>query len=201
MNDRNTNVDITTETLAFAKPMLAEVPFKCCLKCNLQKCLNDFPIVYGRVKKDGTKTKRYHSQCRNCRYSVCKKWFDKNEGYSTFKKKEWEENNKEYVSEYRKKYKIENSEKIKLWKKIWDKNNKEHCLQYKKDNPQPKTKTREWQNKTDKKMREELKDCYVIYTLSKRTGQNAKFLRQYPDLIETQRLIIKTQRLCKTSQN
>ena len=74
-------------------------------------------------------------------------------------------------------------------------------MKYKKDNPQPKNKAREWQNKTDIKMRKELKDCYVIYTLSKRTGQKAEFLRQYPELIETQRLIIKTQRLCKTSQN
>ena len=201
MIDRNTNVQITDEALAFAKVMLAEVPFKCCSKCNIEKSINDFPIVFGHKRKDGTKKQRYHSQCRECRYSVCRKWLDKNEGYSTIKKREWDEKNKEYVTEYKKNYKKENADKVKQWKKDWDIKNKEHRLQYNKDNPQPKHKVREWQNATAKKMREELNDCYVIYTLSKRIGKKADFIRQYPELIETQRLIIKTQRLCKTSQN
>ena len=185
----------------FANTVLGAVPFKCCSKCKVDKSLNDFPIVYGHKRKDGTKKQRHHSQCRECRYSICKKWFDKNEGYSTIKKMEWDAKNKEYVADYKKRYKKLNSDKVKQWKTDWDAKNKEHRLKYNKDNPQPKHKVREWQNATNKKMREELKDCYVIYTLSKRTGQNAKFLRQYPELIETQRLIIKTKRLCKTSQN
>lgn len=184
-----------------ANPVLPAVPSKCCSKCGEEKPIEEYPVVYGRKRKDGTRKERVHSQCRKCRYNICKNWFDKNPGYSTEKKREWDEQNKEHRNEYTRNYRSRNAELVKQWKKDWDKKNKEHRIEYLKNNPQPKAKIREWQNKTNNKMRKELKDCYVIYTLSKRTGQTAELLRQYPELIETQRLIIKTHRLCKTLQS
>lgn len=161
------NEQIVSVNIILEKPAL-----KCCSKCITEKNINDFLLVYGCKKKDGTRKQRYHSQCKECRYLVCKKWHDKNEGYGTIKKKEWEEKNKEHILEYRKRYNKENADRVRKWKKDWDERNSE-----------------------------ELTDCYVILTLSRRTGQNAKFLRQYPQLIETQRLLLKTYRLCKTLQN
>lgn len=178
------------------------VPSKCCSKCGEEKPIEQYPVVYGRKRKDGTRKERIHSQCRECRYNICKKWFDKNPGYSTEKKREWDERNKEYRNEYTRNYRSQNVERVKQWKKDWDEKNYDWVLEYKKQRyPEIKDKVREWTRKTGNKMREELKDCYVIYTLSKRTGQTAELLRQYPELIEAQRLIIKTHRLCKTLQN
>lgn len=178
------------------------VPSKCCSKCGEEKPIEEYPIVYGRKRKDGTRKERVHSQCRKCRYNICKNWLDKNPGYSTEKKREWDEQNKEYRNEYTRNYRSQNADRVKQWKKDWDEKNYDWVLEYKKQRyPEIKDKVREWNKKTCIRMREELKDCYVIYTLSKRTGQTAEILRQYPELIEAQRLIIKTHRLCKTLQN
>lgn len=84
---------------------------------------------------------------------------------------EWRKKNREHIKEYDRNYKEKNSDRIKVWKKLGD-----------------------------RRGMEELKDWYIINTLANKIGTNAKHVRQYPDLIESQRLIIKIHRLCKTSQ-
>ena len=53
--------------------------------------------------------------------------------------------------------------------------------------------------KKERKLREELSDCYVINKLIRGTNLTAKQIRETPELIEIKRIIIKTKRLCKTS--
>lgn len=175
---------------------------KTCSKCKQQKEIDLFPIAYGRKRKDGTRKKQIRCECKECRGIIFKKWRDKHPGYGTIKKKEWENKNVDYIKEYRKKYKSDNRERCKKWKNEWDKKNYDWILEYKRNRyPEIKDKVRGWNNKTCAKMRENLSDCYVIYTLSRRIGKTAEFIRKYPELIEAQRLIIKTKRLCKTLQN
>lgn len=80
-------------------------------------------------------------------------------------------------------------------KKEWIELNKERYRKYLNEN-KPKRAA------NSRKYREQLNDWYVEFILSKgKSGINSKLIRQYPELIESKRLIIKTRRLCKTSQN
>ena len=83
--------------------------------------------------------------------------------------------------------KYQNSEKGKLASKRakikWAKNNPEKIIE------------------KESKLRDELSDCYVINKLIRGTNLTAKQIRETPELIEIKRIILKTKRLCKTSQN
>ena len=83
--------------------------------------------------------------------------------------------------------KYKNSEKGKLASKRakikWAKNNPEKIIE------------------KESKLRDELSDCYVINKLIRGTNLTAKQIRETPELIEIKRIILKTKRLCKTSQN
>jgi hypothetical protein len=81
---------------------------KTCSKCNISKSTNDFPIVFGRKRKDGTRKQRYNSQCRECRYSICKEWFDKIFNIAKIigsikdSEEEEQENNEEPINKFKK---------------------------------------------------------------------------------------------------
>jgi hypothetical protein len=102
------------------------------------------------------------------------------------------------------------------YKNEWQKNNPKKCSEmaskWNKNNPNLRKtylskfrsrsdydeKNRISSSKSSKLATEELKDNYVKSTLLK-LGFNKKDISN--ELIETQRIIIKTKRLCKTSQN
>ena len=148
----STNVQHTTEVLPFAKPMLAEVPFKCCSKCKLDKGIDLF--YNSKINKDVR---------RNIVMKSRNKRVEKHR-----------ENGRRYYSE--------NKEKYKQWVK---------------DNPD---KRKNIANSHAKKMIDTLGNSYVK-KLAKRIGFTKEQLNENPEITETIKIIIKTKRLCKTSQN
>jgi hypothetical protein len=207
--------------------MSEEIIFKACKKCGKEKILDDFP-TYDYKKKDGSKIKGYEGKCKECKKDHVKNSYIKNKDYfreyreknsekiSQYKK-DWRIINKEYVAEEKRNYSKKNSEKLKVYKKGWYIKNKEKILELSKNyyieniekikksgkNRYIKNfvKISEYHRVRGKEIRDKLMDPYIIVKLSEKTGKNAKFIRQYPDLIEAQRLMIKMHRLCKTSQS
>ena len=55
--------------------------------------------------------------------------------------------------------------------------------------------------KWSQKSRDKLTDSYVIGQITKRSSLTAEIVKKHPELIEVKKIIIKTKRLCKTSQN
>tara|TARA_R110000787_G_C13191711_1_gene423057 strand:+ start:293 stop:652 length:360 start_codon:yes stop_codon:yes gene_type:complete len=106
---------------------------------------------------------------------------------------------KEEKAAYRKSYRAQNPEREAALKKKWRADNKELILAYKRkwkiNNPE---KAAAHSKKATKKYIENLSDCYVSDSFAKRknTPYTAKELRQFPDIIETLRLIMKIKRLC-----
>ena len=197
---KNTNSKPELYTLlATDKKGVADVGSKVCTKCNVNKNINEFSFVYGHKRKDGTKKGRYHSQCKICRKSVLKNWRNKNPEKAKNSCDNWIKNNLEKNKETRKKYKIKNKELVIKWKRDWDIKNRDKYKIY--NSKQPKEKRRLWQRKTDKKLQERLADSYVVGILCAENNLKASDIRKYPELIKTKRLIIKTSRLCRTSQN
>jgi hypothetical protein len=139
MIDRNTNVKITDEALAFAKPMLAEV-HSTLTKKEKRKIYQD---NYNRINKDKQ---------------------------AVFKQR--------YKNENREKVRKEARERYNDNKEFLDKQTAEKQKYY----------------------ADTLHDAYMKQHLRK-LGYKKEEITKYPELIETQRLIIKTKRLCKTSQN
>ena len=169
-----------------------------CTKCKEVKSIDEFPFVYGRKKKDGTRKGRYHSRCKKCKKEILKIWRDKNPEYSKKESKKWREKNPNKSKDYSLQYKKENIIRVKKWKHNWDLKNRDRYNIY--NAKQPKEKKRLWQIKTNMKLRERLSDGYIVNILCARNNLTAIDIRKYPELIETKRLIIKTKRLCKTSQ-
>ena len=94
--------------------------------------------------------------------------------------KEYHKKNAELIKEYHKK----NAEQIKEYQKEWRKNNAEHIKEQKKE--------------YNKEYSKNLSDGYIKREL-KNKGYPPNQIT--PELIEVKRLIIKTKRLCKTSQS
>ena len=91
---------------------------------------------------------------------------------------------KEQIAAYHKKYRAENPEKRAAWSRKWLADNKERRAAI---------------NKVfHKRGMENLSDCYVSDSFAKRKNSpyTGKELRQFPDIIETLRLIMKIKRLC-----
>lgn len=127
------------------------------------------------------------SICKECKNS--KKYHNnpkqKESAKRAIKKYRKTEKYKEYHNEYQKteKYKIKNRIRNRKYQKELHKNNPEYAL------------------KKAKRQADLLNDGYVINKLSRKTKLKAKELRQFPELISIQRIIIKTKRLCKTLEN
>lgn len=106
---------------------------------------------------------------------------------------------KEERSAYLKRYRAQNPEKVAAQKKKWRANNKElisaHTRKWKINNPE---KAAACAKKAQKKYVENLSDSYVsdIFARRKNSPCTAKELGQFPDIIETLRLIMKIKRLC-----
>lgn len=152
------------------------VETKKCKKCGEVKNIEMFKSYNGRIRKDGTAKKMLRTECKDCTSKMCADWRARNPEYSKVASKEWRNRNNDRRIAYDKSYKEKNQARIKAWKKNWDING-------------------------GKLQRQLLSDSYAIALLKSRVGWPAKVIRQYPELIEIQKIITKTNRLCKTLQN
>ena len=167
---------------------------KICSKCGETKELELF--VKCKKCKDGTT-----NVCLSCRKENYKEYLIKNSERIKRQKKEWAINNPESIKSAQTKFRQNNPEKCAELQKTWRQNNpekyKEHKKKYRKKNP-------EW-NKVQKRKNymksiENLSDRYLKARL-KANGFENEIINTRPELIELEKIIIKTKRLCKTSKN
>lgn len=161
-----------------------------CTKCNIVKSIDNYSKYKYKPKNDGTQKIGIRTYCNKCKNQMTKDWFNKNKGY----KKQWRKENpdkvrKENLNAKKRtdKWRKDNAQILKIKKAKYRLKNIEHIKSKK--------------PLEDKKAREELQDCYVISQITKRSNLTSKEIRKYPELIEAKRIIIKTKRLCRTSQN
>ena len=108
--------------------------------------------------------------------------------------KRYKKENREKIREQEKERRKKNPEKFKINKLNYRKRHPEKDKEYARNNPEiSRTKS--------KKGREELTDNYIAGRLTYNTNLTCSDVRKHPELIEVKRQIIKTKRLCKTSQN
>ena len=169
---------LNTET-QLPQTIVSDCLFRVCSKCDIEKEIIFFAIVNGRKRKDGTVKKRIHSQCKECRQKMCKDWRIDNPEYQSEKCKEWRFKNPEKVISDKLEYKKKYPDKVKLMKKNWDIKNTIHRYNY------------------NKKQVENLSVNYVKTNL---VSQGFKRKQITKELVEVKTIIIKTQRLWKTSQ-
>lgn len=161
---------------------------KICSKCNLEKEISEFPKERNRCSACIREyMQEYRLRNKEKLKTSNKEYYLKNSGkIKSYYKKYWARNPEKW-KKYRKKYKAENPEKIKEISKNWNAANKQ--------------KIRTLQRERNKKGRLSLDDRYVMTCLKSTSNFTFSELRKHPELIEAQRLIIKTKRLCRTSQS
>ena len=146
-----------------------------CSVCSEIKPIEEFKTKDARVKR-GYTIRKYCLKCR------AKNW--------TIAGRIWEKNHPEYAREYAQKYRINNPEKYKERQRKHDLKSKHSKLR------------KENRKRAYSRMRKNLSDKYIISLIrDNNRGLSAPQIRQFPELIELQRLIIKTKRLCKTSNS
>mgnify|MGYP003652087023 CR=1 FL=1 len=163
---------------------------KKCTKCNEIKSINDYSKYKFKPRKDGTQKIGIRSYCNKCKNQMTKDWFDKNKGY----KKKWRKENPDKVRQENLNAKPRTDK--------WRKENK-YTLKIKKREYRLKNIDYIKKNKPieARKARKELQDCYVIGRITRDSNLKASDIRKHPELIEAKRIIIKTKRLWRTSQN
>jgi hypothetical protein len=149
---------------------------KICTKCNLKLEAN---LHNFNARKNG----KYGlmSRCKKCFTEYCKEYMERPEAKeaSRIRHQKWISKNTEKAKKHRKKYTENNPEKIKELKKKWQEANPEIVKAY-----------------SDLVVKE-LRDSYLKCILTKKGFKKEEVT---PELIEVQKIIIKTKRLCKTSQ-
>ena len=161
---------------------------KICKKCNEEKDVE----LFGKDKKGKLGLK---SWCKECEKERCKNW---------------RLNNPEKFKEIQKNYRLNNPEKVKEMTKNWYLNNPEKFKEKQKNyllnnTEKNKENCKNWYlnniekiKESNKKVVNELRKGYLIKRLK---GKGFKKEQITPELLELQKIIIKTIRLCKTSQN
>lgn len=161
---------------------------KICTKCKEEKPISDFREL--RSIKNGKEYLYRKKSCKNCVSDMNKRWAIANPNYKkmSWAKKTEEERRNIYLKQKNnfEKYAAENREKIIEYRKRYHRSNKEAKDKY---------------MARSRKSRELLSDNYIVTQLSQNSNLDRETIRQYPELIETKRLIIQTKRLCKTSSN
>lgn len=176
---------------------------KVCKKCGEEKGIDSY---YSKGNGDT----RTLAECKKCTNERAKKYREENKVKLSLSRKsnyykvaeqnkkrckEWYENNKERAIELSKKFAQKNAEKVKEYKIKSAKKNRvrklERAREYNKNNPDK----RRIKKRNDVAM---LKNYYVKDILVR-----SKFPKEHitTELIEVKTLIIKTQRLCRTSKN
>lgn len=207
MSNENSKQEDTSNELYTVLPTdkkgVADAGSKICTKCKLIKSVSEY-CVNNQLKSG------LNSSCKECQSNAFKKYRNSNKKKLKEYNDKWREENKKLHSEMAKLWKSKNPEKIKEYNSkesvkekkrfyarryrdknlkkckeklsFWRLNNKEHIMNYGK-------------NKC-----KNLENSYIISNMV-RDGFKSSFLKSNPKLIETKKLIIKTKRLCRTSQN
>ena len=177
---------------------------KTCKKCNEKKDLN----LFGKDKRLNSGIK---SNCKKCETEVSVKWNLNNKERKSEKAKIFYNKNKEKIKKKVKEYNIENKEKIYLYQLKYKSENKEKVLlkvrectrkyyynnteKIKKYSSEYRELNRALINIKANKRAENTTDRYVINNLTTKGFTKEQITSE---LIEVQRIIIKTKRLCKT---
>ena len=162
---------------------------KVCSRCKVEKGVDDF--YKTKYLKCGLT-----SYCKGCCSKNTAKYNRENSEKVKKRWDEWKNNNPEKLKKYKTKWKTSNTEKIKKY--------------YENNADKIKEKSREYYahnsinvNKCNAEYKKEfivnLKDEYIKGLL--RCQNYPQELINNPEFIEVKRLLIKTKRLCKTSQN
>jgi hypothetical protein len=165
---------------------------KVCRICSNQKNINDFEK--RQDSKDG-----FRNECKTCRSIKHSKWRKENIEKVKAKNKRYVEKNKDKIKIYSAEWRKNNPESQRRTSSNWRKNNPEKAKEKDKRyrlNNREKVKKRK-KNERDLQINE-LKDSYIKTQLY---NKGFKLNEVTTELIEVQRLIIKTKRLCKTLQN
>lgn len=94
--------------------------------------------------------------------------------------------------EYHKKWRKANPEKLRQSNSKWYKSNPENGKKWRESN---REKVVEYRIKSNRKAVETLSDSYIAKLLACHDNISVKQIRQHPELIECQRIILKTKRL------
>ena len=149
---------------------------KICSKCKEEKPVGDF--YSDKSRKDGRKC-----YCKKCVTEYARKWYNANPEKARERFQKRYAANPEKVREQLRKWRAANPKEVREQSRKWRAANPKKVMAY-----------------TQKRILE-LPDCVVVSALIRSTNIPAKIIRQHPELIEVKRTIIKTKRLCKTSQN
>jgi hypothetical protein len=157
------------------------VGMKTCRTCGESKSIDFF-------SKRSVSTDGYNTRCKTCENSINKKWRDQHpEKMKEHFEKAKLNGNYKYcprILDNIKKWKAKNNEKVKETKKRSERNNP--------------IKFKEKKKRSKAARRKNITDGYVKSILKIR-GFSSEHIT--PEIIEVQRLIVKTKRLCKTLQN
>lgn len=150
---------------------------KTCGSCGIEKDIGNFSK--NKSKRDG-----HNSTCRDCHRIHIKDWYDSNKEKCMASSLAWYHKNKEHVRKRGAKWAKNNPEKISNSMRRY----------YLKHSEEQKNKSKI----TGPKARHELQNNYVKAKLKAKGFVDEQIT---PELIEVQRLILKTKRLCKTLKN
>jgi hypothetical protein len=101
--------------------------YKICIKCEIEKEINEFGKRPG--SPDG-----YRNDCKNCRSLYMKTYKEKNKEKILAKNKTYYENNKEKTEERGKKYREKNKEKLRIKGRNYHNSNKEEINKRRREN-------------------------------------------------------------------
>ena len=147
---------------------------KVCTKCGIEKRESEF----GKNKKGKGGLRSY---CKKCKNDIGKRYRTLNSSSIHVQQKLYRERNKSFISAIQALYRKENKDKLSTRKKDWRKNNPKKLLAQ------------------GKRERDNLSIRYIKHQLRGK-GYNTETLNKHHELIELQRIIIKTKRLWRKSQ-
>jgi hypothetical protein len=154
-----------------------------CSKCEQEKPESEYSTVCDRIKKDGTRTLRLNRICKKCVNIWHREYKSDKRDSCNQKTNEWRESNPDKYRESKKKSDLKYS-KTDSGKKIHKKATKKWVNE-----------NRDQANKTMRTCRDNIVDSYAVGLLVKRTKIDKEEIYKIPELIEVERLIIKTRRL------
>lgn len=198
MNNNTTTMPDLTASRSYNQPLVT------CRTCGNEKKVSEFHFWKHRNS--------YSSECEDCFRKGRAIYRNNNEinikqkakqyretGKSRSNWKKWASKNPNKLKEKSKEQYKKHQEKIKVKrsKREYPSQSKEYAKSYRKSN---RDKILESNAKYTLRLVSELNPIYCKYLL-KSEGFSESVINQNPELIEVKRIILKTKRLCKTSQN
>jgi hypothetical protein len=130
----------------------------------------------GETKPEG-EFRKGRRQCKECFNEYQHKYYADNCDKAKERHRKWNAANPEKVNEWHRKYYAANLEKVMEYNRKWRDANPDKMMEY------------------NRKQVSELRDSYVIGIIKQNTSLTREQIKEFPQLIELQKLIIKTKRL------